>query len=120
MLELPSEVNSIAPQTYGHDTRPRLAPSTGDVKAPVDRPPTREAPHAGILWRRWQDGHAGRGGLQHEGDLWCGLTPNSAFGGFVAQGVRGWTEKALAARLKHDPGKLAIAARVRKETTLPA
>jgi hypothetical protein len=30
----------------------------------------------------------------------------------------GWTEKDLTARLKNDPGKLAVAARVRKETTL--
>jgi hypothetical protein len=31
---------------------------------------------------------------------------------------RGWTEKDLAARLKNDPAKLAIAAHVRTETTL--
>ncbi len=31
---------------------------------------------------------------------------------------RGWTGKDLAARLKKDPGKPAIAAHVRKETTL--
>ena len=32
---------------------------------------------------------------------------------------RGWTEADLACRLRNDPGKLAMAARVRKETTLP-
>ncbi len=31
----------------------------------------------------------------------------------------GWTESELACRLKNDPGKLGLAARVRKETTLP-
>src|ERR1017187_7408905 len=31
----------------------------------------------------------------------------------------GWQETELACRLKNDPGKLAVAARVRKETTLP-
>jgi putative transposase len=31
----------------------------------------------------------------------------------------GWKESDLACRLKNDPGKLALAARVRKETTLP-
>ena len=31
----------------------------------------------------------------------------------------GWKETDLARRLKNDPGKLAIAARVRRETTLP-
>jgi len=32
---------------------------------------------------------------------------------------RGWQESDLAARLRSDPGKLAIAARLRSETTLP-
>jgi hypothetical protein len=32
---------------------------------------------------------------------------------------RGWQESDLAARHRSDPGKLAIAARLRKETTLP-
>ena len=32
---------------------------------------------------------------------------------------RGWTEADLAARRKSDPGKLAISARLRRETTLP-
>ena len=32
---------------------------------------------------------------------------------------RGWTESDLAARLRSDPGKLAIAVRLRNETTLP-
>ena len=32
---------------------------------------------------------------------------------------RGWTESDLAAGRRSDPGKLAIAARLRKETTLP-
>ena len=32
---------------------------------------------------------------------------------------RGWQESDLAARARSDPGKLAIAARIRKETTLP-
>jgi len=31
----------------------------------------------------------------------------------------GWTEAELISRLKNDSGKLAMAARVRKETTLP-
>ena len=31
----------------------------------------------------------------------------------------GWTEAELNSRLKNDSGKLAMAARVRKETTLP-
>ena len=31
----------------------------------------------------------------------------------------GWTEADLISRLKNDSGKLAMAARVRKETTLP-
>jgi hypothetical protein len=31
----------------------------------------------------------------------------------------GWKETELACRLKNDPGKLAVAARVRKQTTLP-
>ena len=30
-----------------------------------------------------------------------------------------WTESDLSSRMKSDPGKLAIAARLRKETTLP-
>jgi len=32
----------------------------------------------------------------------------------------GWTEAELISRLKNDSGKLAMAARVRKETTLPS
>ena len=31
----------------------------------------------------------------------------------------GWQETELACRLKNDPGKLAVAARARQETTLP-
>ena len=31
----------------------------------------------------------------------------------------GWKEKELAARRKNDPAKLALAARLRRETTLP-
>ncbi len=32
---------------------------------------------------------------------------------------RGWTEADLAARRRNDPGKLALATRLRSETTLP-
>jgi hypothetical protein len=37
----------------------------------------------------------------------------------VRRGFGGWQESDLAVRHRTDPGKLAIAARLRKETTLP-
>ncbi len=62
----------------------------------------------------------GKLGENHAGELHRESAEQKA-NRVVAQEMsrRGWTEADLACRLRNDPGKLAMAARVRKETTLP-
>jgi hypothetical protein len=56
--------------------------------------------------------------------VWCGIWPRPSIGragyGWIAEELRrrGWTEADLGRRRKSDPVKLAVAARLRRETTL--
>jgi hypothetical protein len=65
----------------------------------------------------WMEGRLGE---NHSGGLHLETAEQRANGIIAAELVRlGWTERDFAARLKNDPGKLAVAAHVRRETTLP-
>ena len=62
----------------------------------------------------------GRLGASHAGELRKQASEAKAEGIITAELQRlGWTEAALDRRHKSDPGKLALAARLRRETTLP-
>jgi hypothetical protein len=62
----------------------------------------------------------GKLGESHSGELHRETAEQKA-NGILAEELsrRGWTESDLAARRRNDPGKLAIAVRLRNETTLP-
>ena len=62
----------------------------------------------------------GRLGASHAGELRKQASEAKAEGIITAELPRlGWTEADLDKRHKSDPGKLALAARLRRETTLP-
>ena len=62
----------------------------------------------------------GKLGESHSGELHRETAEQKASRIISEEMLRlGWKESDLACRLKNDPGKLAMAARVRKETTLP-
>ena len=62
----------------------------------------------------------GRLGASHAGELRKQASKTKAEGIITAELQRlGWTEADLERRHKSDPGKLALAARLRRETTLP-